>query len=153
MVHMNTASKTGLYASTGVNLDVYSASYNVSAFYGSSNPKGADEGAAGQGPFASWESMMKAVVRPGTNNLSVKGDREKMQDRVPAASANLTYFGTVRVNPGEYGMTINSEACPQQSNGTLEFLFEIPSTDGRNASVEFLGSEEKGAGVYLLANC
>lgn len=66
----------------------------------------------------------------------------------------LTRFGTVGVSPGEYGVTINSRACPQAgSDGTLQFLFEIPDTDTRNASVSFLGSAEKGAGVYLLANC
>lgn len=153
LVHINTVSKSGFYASSAVSLDVYSASYNASAFAGSSTPKGADVGTTYQGPFASWGTMMDAVVRPGTNDLSIKGDREKMQDMASARSAKLTYFGTVGVSPGEFGMTINSMACPREIDGTLEFLFEVPSTDGRNASVEFLGSNETGAGVYLLANC
>lgn len=70
------------------------------------------------------------------------------------STVKLTPFGTVGVNPGEFGVTINSRACPQaDGDGTLQFLFEIPSTDSRNASVGFLGTAEEGAGVYLLANC
>ncbi|KUI68009.1 hypothetical protein VM1G_02598 [Cytospora mali] len=143
-MHITTASISGLDASTAVSLDVYSASYNASEPAGSSKPEGAHVGTPDQGPFATWDSMMDAVVRAGADDLSAKAS---------AASAKLTYFGTVRVNPGEYGVTVNSEACPQEKNGTLEFLFEVPSTDSRNASVEFLGSKEEGAGVYLLANC
>lgn len=168
-MHITTTTKTGQDASAAISLDVYSASYNASAFAGSSSsrpkskPKGAHVGTLDQGPFATWASMMDAVVRPGMNDLSIKGDKEKMQDKEASAtatatttntSAELAYFGTVGVNPGEYGVTVNSEACPQErSNGMLEFLFEIPSTDGRNASVAFLGRREAGAGVYLLANC
>ncbi|KAK7745066.1 hypothetical protein SLS53_003301 [Cytospora paraplurivora] len=152
-MHINIVSKSGQYASAGVSLDVYSASYNASAFAGLPAPKGSHVGTTNQGPFATWGSMMNAIVQPGMNGLSVKGDGEKMQDRASPTSAKLTYFSTVSVNPGEYGITVNSRACPTESNGTLEFLFEIPSTDGRNASVEFLGSMEEGAGVYLLANC
>lgn len=155
-MRITTASNTDLFGTTAVSLDVYSASYNASAFAGNSKSetKGVHVGTKDLGPFATWESMMKAIAQPGGDDLSVKGGKEKMQPRASATSVQLTYFGTVGVHPGEYGVTVNSEACPSQgSNGTLEFLFEIPSTDGRNASVEFLGNKEEGAGVYLLANC
>lgn len=165
-MHVTTASRSGQYGATAVSLDVYSASYNASAFAGPPEhkpepepepepKKGAHVGTADQGPFATWGSMMSAIAGPpGANDLSAKGDGEQMQDRTSSpTSARLTYFGTVGVHPGEYGVTVNSEACPRGSNGTLGFLFEIPSTDARNASVEFLGSKEDGAGVYMLANC
>ncbi|ROW10935.1 hypothetical protein VMCG_01269 [Cytospora schulzeri] len=154
-MHITTASRSGLYGTTAVSLDVYSASYNKSALAGSSKPKkGTHVGTLDQGPFATWESMMNAINKPSVNDLSVKGDKGKMQGKeFSDASVRLRYFGTVGVDPGEYGVTVNSQACPKDASGTLEFLFEIPSTDGRNASVEFLGSKEEGAGVYLLANC
>lgn len=83
-----------------------------------------------------------------------KGHAQKPHDEDSEVSVMLTRFGTVGVSPGEYGLTINSMACPQAgSDGTLQFLFEIPDTDTRNATVSFLGTTEKGAGVYLLANC
>lgn len=93
-------------------------------------------------------------VHAATDDHSTKGRAQKTNDKADEASVTLTPFGTVGVNPGEYGITINSRACPQAGgDGTLQFLFEIPSTDSRNASVGFVGSAEKGAGVYLLANC
>ncbi|KAF3768998.1 hypothetical protein M406DRAFT_355121 [Cryphonectria parasitica EP155] len=116
-------------------------------------PEGAKIGTPNDGPFATWASMMGAL-RIGGNLLSVKADREQDQDKgVSAVNAKLTYFSTVAVNPGEYGITINSEACPTLSSNSLEFLFEIPGTDSRDASVSFLAEKEKDAGVYLLADC
>lgn len=92
-------------------------------------------------------------IRPG-KGASPKGDAQKTHDKENGISVTLTRFGTVSVSPGEYGVTINSRACPQAGgDGTLQFLFEIPDTDTRNASVSFSASTEKGSGVYLLANC
>lgn len=146
---MSTASKFGTSGTAAISLDVYSASYNASSLHSHSNPKGSKIGIPEDSPFATWQSMTNAMRVPST-----KGNAQKADDKGDEASVTLTPFGTVGVNPGEYGVTINSRACPQAGeDGTLQFLFEIPNTDSRNASVGFLGSAEKGAGVYLLANC
>lgn len=148
------SSRHGSAATSSVSLDVYSASYNASAYAALTAPKGAKLGTPSSGPFATWDSMMGAIRLGGNNQLGAKGDNEKGQDKsVVSANAKLTFFGTVAVNPGEYGVTVNSEACPSSDSKTLAFLFEIPSTDSRNASVSFQAEKEKGAGVYLLANC
>lgn len=146
------SSKHGSSATSSVSLDVYTASYNTSAYAALADPKGAKVGIPDIGPFATWDSMM-AAIKIG-NQLSVKGDNKDGQDKgVLAINAKLSYFGTVGVNPSEYGVTVNSEACPATGGKTLQFLFEIPTTDSRDASVSFSADKEKGAGVYLLANC
>lgn len=97
---------------------------------------------------------MTNALRTHADGVPTKGHAQKPHIENNDSSVKLTRFGTVGVSPGEYGVTINSKACPQAgSDGTLQFLFEIPDTDTHNASVSFLGSAEKGAGVYLLANC
>lgn len=150
---MSSASRFGTFGSSAISLDVYSASYNASSLRSHSKPKGAKVGIPQDSPFATWQSMTNAMrVHAGTDDHSTKGNAQKTHD--DGVSVTLTPFGTVGVNPGEYGVTINSRACPQAGgDDTLQFLFEIPNTDSRNASVGFLGSAEKGAGVYLLANC
>lgn len=151
---VSASSRHGSAATSSVSLDVYSAWYNASAYAALTTPKGAKVGTTNSGPFATWDSMMGAIRLGGNNQLGAKGDSEKGQDKsVVSANAKLTFFGTVAINPGEYGVTVNSEACPSSDSNTLAFLFEIPSTDSRNASVSFLAQKEKGAGVYLLANC
>ncbi|KAL1883213.1 hypothetical protein Daus18300_000271 [Diaporthe australafricana] len=162
-LNISTASRFGAFGSASVSLDVYSASYNASSF--GSHPKFAasrvgtadNTNSTDTTPFATWQSMMNAMrVHTAMNELSVKGQTKNMHDKALGgdSTVKLTPFGTVGVNPGEFGMTINSRACPQaDGDGTLQFLFEIPSTDSRNASVGFLGTAEEGAGVYLLANC
>lgn len=152
---MSTASRFGTFGSAAISLDVYSASYNASSLHSHSNPQGSKIGIPEDSPFATWQSMTNAMrVHAATDDHSTKGHAQKTNDKADEASVTLTPFGTVGVNPGEYGITINSRACPQAGgDGTLQFLFEIPSTDSRNASVGFVGSAEKGAGVYLLANC
>lgn len=149
------ASKFGASGSSAISLDVYSASYNTSSVHSHSNPKGSKVGIPEDSPFATWQSMTNAMrAQAGTDDHSTKGNAQKTHKKGDGVSVTLTPFGTVGVNPGEYGVTINSRACPQAGeDGTLQFLFEIPNTDSRNASVGFLGSAEKGAGVYLLANC
>lgn len=152
---MSTASRFGTFGSAAISLDVYSASYNTSSLHSHSNPPGSKIGIPVDSPFETWQSMTNAMrVHAATDDQSTKGNAQKTHDKSDEASVTLTPFGTVGVNPGEYGVTINSRACPQAGgDGTLQFLFEIPNTDSRNASVGFLGSAEKGAGVYLLANC
>lgn len=152
---MSTASRFGTFGSATISLDVYSASYNASSLRCHSKPEGSKVGIPEDSPFATWESMTNAMrVHAGTDHHSNKSNARKTHDKIGEPSMTLTPFGTVGVNPGEYGVTINSQACPQPGgDGTLQFLFEIPNTDSRNASVGFLGSAEKGAGVYLLANC
>lgn len=151
---MSTASKFGTSGTATISLDVYSASYNATSLHSHSNPKGSKVGIPEDSPFATWQSMANALrVHAGTDDRSSEGNAQKTH-KDDGVSVTLTPFGTVGVNPGEYGVTINSRACPQAGgDGTLQFLFEIPNTDSRNASVGFLGSAEKGAGVYLLANC
>lgn len=151
---VTSSSNRGSSASSGVSLDVYSASYNASAYASLNSPKVTHKNTPNNnGPFSTWASMLSAIKVSGNNQLSVS-DREKGQDKSAVSTgAKLTYFGTVGVNPGEYGLTINSEACPSSSGSTLDYLFEIPITDSRDASVSFQASKEKGAGVYLLANC
>lgn len=149
-----TSSHHGSAATSSVSLDVYSASYNASAFAALSTPEGSKLGAGNDGPFATWTSTMGSVKIGGNNQLGVKGGNTKGQgESATAVNAKLSFFGTVAVNPGEYGITVNSEACPPSGSTTLAFLFEIPHTDSRDASVSFLAEKEKGAGVYLLANC
>lgn len=151
---VSTSSRHGSAATSSVSLAVYSASYNATAYAALTTPKGAKVGTPNSGPFATWNSMMGSIKVGGNNQLGVKGDNAKSQDKSAiSANAKLSYFGTVAVNPGEYGITVNSEACPSSDSTTLAFLFEIPKTDSRNASVSFLAEKEKGAGVYLLANC
>lgn len=152
---MSSASRFGTSGSSAISLDVYSASYNASSLHSHSNPKGSKIGIPEDSPFATWQLMTKAMrAHTSTDDHSTKGNAQKTHDNGDGVSVTLTPFGTVGVNPGEYGVTINSRACPQAGeDGTLQFLFEIPSTDSRNVSVGFLGSAEKGAGVYLLANC
>lgn len=159
---VSSSSRKGTAATSGVSLDVYSASYNATAYNSMTHPKAAKlstPDASDGGPFSTWAGMMRAMKLKGNNALSVKGDNSKGQDMsVGGVDAKLTFFGTVAVNPGEYGMTINSEACASSTTGdgdgkTLEFMFEIPSFDSRDASVRFSAKKEKGAGVYLLANC
>ncbi|KAK2610431.1 hypothetical protein N8I77_003859 [Diaporthe amygdali] len=156
-LNVSTASRFGAFGSASVSLDVYSASYNASSIGSHSKPKASRVGTPDSTPFATWHSMMNAMRVPtGTDEPSVKGEAEKTHGKALSntRSVTLTPFGTVGVNPGEYGVTINSKACPRANeDGALRFLFEIPSTDSRDASVGFLGSTEKGAGVYLLANC
>lgn len=138
---VNSSSQRGSAAVSGVSLEVYSASYNTSAFTGHNS----------NGPFSTWNNMMHAIKAPGNRQLPAS-DRGKGQEKSDSStSAQLTYFGTVPVNPGEFGLTVNSEACP--AAGKLQYLFEIPTTDSREASVSFLGTKEKGAGVYMIANC
>ncbi|KAJ4416505.1 hypothetical protein N0V82_006700 [Gnomoniopsis sp. IMI 355080] len=151
---VTSSSSHGSSASSGVSLDVYSASYNASAYASLTSPKAAHKNAPNNnGPFSTWVSMLSAIKIGGNNQLSVS-DREKGQDKSAVSTgASLTYFGTVGVSPGEYGLTVNSEGCPSSTGNTLGYLFEIPTTDSRDASVSFLASKEKGAGVYLLANC
>ncbi|KAJ4394641.1 hypothetical protein N0V93_003860 [Gnomoniopsis smithogilvyi] len=151
---VTSSSNRGSSASSGVSLDVYSASYNASAYASLTSPQLAHKNTPNNnGPFSTWAGMMSALKINGNNQLSVS-DREKGQDKSAVSTdARLTYFGTVGVNPGEYGLTINSEACPSSTGNTLEYLFEIPTTDSRDESVSFQASKEKGAGVYLLANC
>lgn len=153
-IAVSTSSRHGSAATSSVSLDVYSASYNTSAYAALTTPKGAKVGTPNSGPFATWDSMMGAIKVGGNNQLGAKGDSTKSQDKsATSANAKLSYFGTVAVNPGEYGITVNSEACPSSDSTTLAFLFEIPNTDSRDASVSFLAEKEKGAGVYLLADC
>lgn len=147
-IDVQTSSPHGSPAVSSVSLDVYSASYNATAYAALTTPKGAKVGTPNSGPFATWHSMMGALKIGGDNQPGTEGDNAESPGK-----AKLSYFGTVAVNPGEYGMTVNSEACPSSGSSTLEFLFEIPSTESRNASVSFLAEKEKGAGVYLLANC
>ena len=151
---MSTASRFGTFGSGSISLDVYSASYNASSLHSHAKPEGSKVGIPEDSPFATWQSMTNAMrLHTGTDDLP-KDNAQQMHDKGDGASVTLTPFGTVGVNPGEYGVTINSRACPQaDGDGTLQFLFEIPNTDSRNASVGFLGGAEKGAGVYLLANC
>lgn len=151
---VTSSSSHGSSASSGVSLDVYSASYNASAYASLTSPKVAHKNKPNNdGPFSTWASMLSAIKFSGNNQLSVS-DREKGQDKSAVSTGViLNYFGTVGVNPGEYGLTINSEACPSSTGSTLGYLFEIPTTDSRDVSVSFLASKEKGAGVYLLANC
>lgn len=147
---VDTSSLRGSSASSSVSLDVYSASYNASAYAAVTTPKGAKVGTPNNGPFATWTSMM-AALKIGANgqlNTATTQDTSALM-----GGAKLSYFGTVAVNPGEYGVTVNSEACPSSGEKALEYMFEIPSTDSRDASVSFLAAKEKGAGVYLLANC
>lgn len=153
-INVTSSSSRGSSAASGVSLDVYSASFNASAYASLASAQVAHKNTPNNnGPFSTWASMMSAVKVSGNNQLSVS-DREKGQDKSAVSTdAKLSYFGTVGVNPGEYGLTINSEACPSYTSNTLEYLFEIPTTDSRDASVSFLASKEKGAGVYLLANC
>lgn len=155
----------GTPATSGVSLDVYSASYNASAFEvlthrpqeGVVSAATADD----NGPFATWDGMMRAVKLRGANALSLKGDSSSSRGQDESAlgvGARLSYFGTVAVNPGEYGITVNSEACASSATGdgdgkTLAFVFEMPGFESRDASVRFSAGGEKGAGVYLLANC
>lgn len=154
-MRVTSSSNRGSSASSGVSLDVYSASYNASAYASLNSPQTAHKDEPNNsGPFSTWASMLSAIKLKGNNQLSIS-DREKGQDKSALSTdAKLTFFGTVGVNPGEYGLTINSEACPSPSTGnSLQYLFEIPTTDSRDASVSFQASKEKGAGVYLLANC
>lgn len=158
---VSASSRRGTAAASGVSLDVYSASYNATAYNLLTQPKGVklSTSDADGGPFSTWTSMMRSVKMMGNNALSNKGDNSKGQDKsVTGVDARLAFFGTVPVNPGEYGRTINSEACASATTGdgdgkTLEFLFEIPNFDTRDTSVQFSANKEKGAGVYLLANC
>ncbi|KAI3397604.1 hypothetical protein diail_10576 [Diaporthe ilicicola] len=154
---ITTASRFGAFGSASVSLDVYSASYNASFLASHSKPEGSRVGTAANTPFATWQSMMNAMtVHTAIDNSINNGTDEKKHGKSlgNSGTVKLTPFGTVGVSPGEYGVTINSMACPQaDEDGTLQFLFEIPSTDSRNASVGFLGSAEEGAGLYLLANC
>lgn len=150
---VDVSSRRGSSATSSVSLDVYSASYNASAYASMTKHKGAKTGRPNDGPFATWASMMGAL-RVGGNQLSSKGDTAKGQDRgLSPVNAKLTYFSTVAVNPGEYGVTVNSEGCPSSHAGRLQFLFEMPSTDSRDASVSFLADNQKGAGIFLLADC
>lgn len=154
-MRVTSSSTRGSSASSGVSLDVYSASYNASAYAAPASPQTAYKiEPDNSGPFTTWASMLSAIKLKGNNQLSIS-DREKGQDKSAfSTNAQLTFFGTVGVNPGEYGLTINSEACPPSSTGnSLQYLFEIPTTDSRDASVSFQASKEKGVGVYLLANC
>lgn len=155
VLNMSTASRFGALDSTPVSLDVYSASYNVSSLHSHSKPEGSRVGVPAISPFTTWETMTNAMrIHAGTAAFPTKGDAQKTHDKDNGISVTLTRFGTVGVSPGEYGVTINSRACPQAGgDGTLQFLFEIPDTDTRNASVSFSASAEKGSGVYLLANC
>lgn len=147
-LNMYTVSRSGTFDSGPISLAVYSASYNASSLHNHTKPEGSKVGIPEISPFTTWQSMTNALRIP------TKGHIQKPHDDGSEISVILTRFGTVGVSPGEYGVTINSRACPQAgSDGTLQFLFEIPDTDTRNASVSFLGSAEKGAGVYLLANC
>lgn len=145
------SSKHGSSATSSVSLDVYSASYNASAYAALTTPRGGKVGKPDSGPFATWNTMMDAIKLG--NSLSVKGDNKNGQDKsVLAINARLSYFGTVGVNPSEYGVTVNSQACPPSDSKTLQFLFEVPTTDSRDASVSFSAAKEKNAGVYLIAN-
>lgn len=160
-MNVTSSSHIGTAATSGVSIDVYSAYYNASAYKSLKPPKGTKIGTpnSDNGPFTTWDGMMRTMTMKGNNGLSEKGDNSKDQDKSTLGiDTKLTYFGTVAVNPGEYGVTINSEACASSTTGdgdgkTLEFLFEIPSFDSRNASVSFFAEKEKGSGVYLLANC
>lgn len=150
---VSTSSRRGTAATSGVSLDVYSASYNATAYALLTRPKDAKLSTtdANSGPFTTWAGMMRSI--------NMKGDKTKGQDKsVGGVDAKLTFFSTVAMNPGEYGMTINSEACASSSSGDghgkmLEFLFEMPNFEIRDASVRFSANKEKDAGVYLLANC
>lgn len=139
---VSTSSRRGTTATSGVSLDVYSASYNATAYALLTRPKHPNSG-----PFTTWAGMMRSI--------NMKADKTKGQDKsVGGVDAKLTFFSTVAMNPGEYGMTINSEACTGDGHdNTLEFLFEMPNFEARDASVRFSANKEQGAGVYLLANC
>lgn len=150
---VSTSSRPGTSATSGVSLDVFSAHYNATAYDSLTRPKDAKLASPDDdsGPFSTWHGMMRATK---LHDHSKKGHHKSVGD----VDAKLTYFGTVAVNPGEYGMAINSGACPSSTAGdgngkTLEFLFEMPSFDSRDASVSFSTKKEKSAGVYLLANC
>lgn len=153
-LQVKSSSIQGSSAVSGVSLDVYSASYNVTA-YGTPallnmNNKNSP---THNGPFSTWANMMNAIKASGNRQLPASDSGKSREKSDLATSAKLTYFSTVGVNPGEYGMTINSQACPASGNDMLQFLFEMPSTESREASVNFLAAEQKGAGVYLIANC
>lgn len=131
-----TSSQRGTAATSGVSLDVYSASYNATAYKAMLTDDH-------DGPFATWAGTMRAI--------NIKGNKG-----VGGVDAKLKFFSTVAMNPGEYGMTINSGACASSGGGDGHgqmFVFEVPNFELRDASVGFSASKEKGAGVYLLANC
>lgn len=138
---VDTSSVHGSSATSSVSLDVYSATYNASAYAALTTPEGSNT--PNNGPFATWTSMMAALKIDGLSNAASQDMSATM------SGAKLDYFGTVAVNPGEYGVTINSDAC----GSTMEYMFEIPNTDSRDVSVRFMAEKEKGAGVYLLADC
>lgn len=140
-LNVKASSQRGSSATSGVSLEVYSASYEPSAFTDRNS----------NGPFSTWNTMLNAIKAPGNRQLPASDSGKGQEKSDASTAAQLTYFGTVPVNPGEYGLTINSEACP--AAGKLQYLFEIPTTDSREASVSFLGTKEKGAGVYMIANC
>ncbi|PSS03694.1 hypothetical protein BD289DRAFT_158312 [Coniella lustricola] len=143
----------GSTSTSSISLDVYSASYNANAFDSLTQLQGAKIGTPDSGPFATWTSMMGALKIGGGQSSADNDGSSASTAPVSPVNAKLTYFSTVAVNPGEYGITVNSEACPSSGNDTLGFIFEVPVTDSRNASVSFLGDAEAGDGVYLLANC
>lgn len=145
---------TGSAATSSVSLDVYAASYNATAYDALTQPQDAKIGTPDNGPFATWTSMMGALKIGGGQSSANNNDGSSASTApVSPVNAKLTYFSTVAVNPGEYGITVNSEACPSSDSDTLGFIFEVPVTDSRNASVSFLGKSESGSGVYLLADC
>lgn len=158
---VSSSSRKGTSAASGVSLDVYSASYNATAYNLLAQPKGVklSTSDADGGPFSTWAGMLHSTKMVGNNALSNKSDNSKGQDRsVTGVDAKLSFFGTVPVNPGQKSMTINSEACASSTTGdgdgkTLEFVFEIPNFDSRDASVQFSANKQTGVGVYLLANC
>ncbi|CAN8099403.1 unnamed protein product [Discula destructiva] len=153
-MEVKSSSAHGSSAASGVSLDVYSASYNASAWGPLAPLKAVDKNSTNDnGPFSTWATMMKAIKVSGNRQLPASDSGKGQEKSDSSTYAKLTYFGTIGVNPGEYGLTINSEACPAAGSDTLQYLFEMPSTDSREASVSFLATKEKGAGVYLLANC
>lgn len=147
-LEVKSSSQRGSAATSGVSLQVYSASYNAAAFKsGDKNDPDAN------GPFSTWVAMMNALKTPGNRQLGPSDGGKGQEKSDTATAAKLTYFGTVPVNPGEFGLTINSQACPASGSDTLQYLFEMPTTEAREASVNFLGTKQEGAGVYLIANC
>lgn len=149
---VSSSSKAGTLSTSGVSLDVYSAYYNTTAYNLLAQSKDAalDSPITNAGPFSTWTTLMAT--------MKMMGNTKHLDKTAGHVNATLTYFGTVAVNPGEYGITINSKACPSSTtrdgNGkTLEFLFEIPNFESRDTSVRFSAHRTKDAGVYLLANC
>lgn len=151
---VTSSSTHGSSATSGVSLEVYRASFDASAYGTNVSPIHIHKDTPdNNGPFATWDTMMTAIKLSGNRQLPASDSGKGQEKSDVPTSAKLTYFGTVGVNPGEYGVTINSEACPASGSDSLQYLFEIPDTDSREDTVNVQFSKEKGAGVYMIANC